>query len=789
MQTRKIKSALFIVLMAIPTLWVLPQPMENTITKSSEGEFTVRRPRSRVLEKGTESDADFDRIEDSLEELIDTATIPEQKVRVIVILSKGYEEKHLNVMRELGDVIHTYEHAMNGFAALIPLNKIRTLSERIGPQLKIIVQDYPIQLHLDKSVRIIRARNFTWSTYGYKGSPDFSIAILDTGIDDSHLDLYGYQDQGWDNPSVKIVGWKDTTTDGDTSPVDYQSHGTHVASTAAGTGSSYSNGTISNITITFSGIYPGVKGSGWFDFVDVPCSGNVTIKMYHYAPIGGPATGWISLRYANNTLLVPIDGNYETSDGVNGEFGTNNPLWATYNVTTPGIYKALSGQNDARLRSKPFSTLEMCPYRDVGDGYNLLTGTAPENRLVGVKIFENDGDGYTSDMLEAFDWIIANKETYRIKVASMSAGIAGGTSLPSLSDAANNVVANGIVFAVSAGNGYPDYEITDPALASKVITVAATNEYDQIADYSSNGPAGSSKPDVAAPGGSGQVGRQITAADTNDNDADTVGFPDYNPNDYTNMVGTSMSTPQVAGQAALVIQALESLGYVWSYTEQDALKVKMLILMTAIETNQNGESNNNPSLERGGKDLVEGYGRINVDAAIEAASITWNPSLPESATLCASDSYTRTQYPDATFRRHVWARKISLVKDYNYSFVLDVPSTGDFDLYIYSDTPNTYGEPVIKWSSTQAGVGVDENIATSYLTAEEEGTYYYVVKAVSGYGTFYTEYAMPPVYIPELPIGTLVALVTAFVVAAVYRLWTKWALPRWLKRFFLQKTI
>lgn len=158
----------------------------------------------------------------------------------------------------------------------------------------------------------------------------------------------------------------------------------------------------------------------------------------------------------------------------------------------------------------------------------------------------------------------------------------------------------------------------------------------------------------------------------------------------------------------------------------------MLLLMTATETYpllREGETSaDSPTLERGSKDVHEGYGRVNLDAAVEAASIAWDPqATTQSSTLYAADYYE--QYRDAAIYRHAWARKINLAKDYRYSFDLDVPSTGDFELYIYSSTPNAYGEPVIKWSSTQAGLGLDESITTDYLTEEEEGTYYYVVKA------------------------------------------------------------
>ena len=62
----------------------------------------------------------------------------------------------------------------------------------------------------------------------------------------------------------------------------------------------------------------------------------------------------------------------------------------------------------------------------------------------------------------------------------------------------------------------------------------------------------------------------------------------------------------------------------WNYTRSQALMPKMLLLMTATETYPNArESGTSPTLERGGKDVHEGYGRINVDAAADAVLKTY----------------------------------------------------------------------------------------------------------------------------------------------------------------------
>jgi subtilisin family serine protease len=85
-----------------------------------------------------------------------------------------------------------------------------------------VYEDGEAHVYLDTSVNYIKAKN-VWNV-GYKGAGEV-IAIIDTGIDASHQDL----DQG------KVIGWKDFVN-GRTTPYDDHGHGTHCASTAAGTG-------------------------------------------------------------------------------------------------------------------------------------------------------------------------------------------------------------------------------------------------------------------------------------------------------------------------------------------------------------------------------------------------------------------------------------------------------------------------------------------------------------------------------------------------------------------------
>jgi len=85
------------------------------------------------------------------------------------------------------------------------------------------------------------------------------------------------------------------------------------------------------------------------------------------------------------------------------------------------------------------------------------------------------------------------------------------------------------------------------------------------------------------------------------------------------------------------------------------------------------------------------------------------------------------------FDRRAWARKVSLKANGIYIFHLSVPSTADYDLYLYSLGSTSNGTPIIRRSSTNAGAGTDESI--TYVPKKIE-TLHLVIKRVSGSGTW-----------------------------------------------------
>jgi len=163
-----------------------------------------------------------------------------------------------------------------------------------------------------------------------------------------------------------------------------------------------------------------------------------------------------------------------------------------------------------------------------------------------------------------------------------------------------------------------------------------------------------------------------------------------------------MATPHVAGLAALMIQAM---GSDWTHTETDVLFIKNVLCGTATEVRY-GEVvdiySNPPSLNRGARDLVEGFGKVHGDAAIEAFFSTYTAGTNVTETLSSSPTGMQT-----------WARKVELVELIEFTAGIEMDGSADFDLYLYDPSVDVTSASAILASSTTATTGAPENILGS----------------------------------------------------------------------------
>lgn len=452
---------------------------------------------------------------------------------------------------------------------------------------------------------------------------------------------------------------------------------------------------------------------------------------------GSTLTG-IALAYGDKTLNAGTQVASVSTPNQNQFYSLN------YTVTSPpangfDMYHIGLTVAPGSSSSDLYVTLTLSwPYTPPSDGFQAWTGIAPQSKLVGIKVMNSLGSGTANELISGINWLITNRQAYHVTVASLSLGFA--VEQTSVDSAVVNLVNSGIATVVAAGNsGSGGNRVFTCGSVDEVITVAAMNQFDAITDFSSQGGTSryrgaTVKPDITCPGGS-LDGLPIFSADSNYNDAEGR-FTDLQANDASPLVGTSMATPIISGCEQILIQALGGFT-VWNYTRAQALQPKMILCMTATETYPNLREGNtsaaSPTLDRGGKDIHEGYGRVNLDTAVNAVLKSYSVGSVITDALGTPPTVADT----SVLGQHLsWARNVQLVSGTTYNFSLAVPQGADYDLYLYNSAGTNYGEPTIVDRSTNATTGGTEQF---YINAPYTGTYFIVVKRATettGSGAF-----------------------------------------------------
>lgn len=157
---------------------------------------------------------------------------------------------------------------------------------------------------------------------------------------------------------------------------------------------------------------------------------------------------------------------------------------------------------------------------------------------------------YDIATMRALEWAAKEKN---VNVINLSIGFkykdCQGKGECDLSQIVNGIVNEGVIVVVAAGNGGPtENTLRCPACASGAITVGALEKEETVADYSSRGSIGGSKPNIVAPG---------------------LVYIDGNA-----FGGTSCSAPIVSGTIAAVIKNVNNTRIIYRALYESATNIK-----------------------------------------------------------------------------------------------------------------------------------------------------------------------------------------------------------------------
>lgn len=400
--------------------------------------------------------------------------------------------------------------------------------------------------------------------------------------------------------------------------------GTYLVTLAPGTGA------VSPLVTTLTSRYGGRLG---FTYSHALRGFSVTLPAAAAATLAAdPLVALVEPDVAMGVADVQSPAQYDL-DRTDQRSGLDNKY--TYNATGAGV-TAYVLDTGIRPSHSQFGGRASVGYDAMGDGQNGVDcnghgthtagsvaaatyGMAKQAKVVGVRVLGCDGSGTGAQIIAGLDWVTANAA--KPAVANMSISTQVGTS-STIDAAVRGLVNSGVPIAVAAGNGvgnglYAEDACThSPSAEPLALTVSAVDRTDTKPIWANYGTC----VDLFA------GGVDVTSSWYTSDTATSVSS------------GTSMSSPHVAGAAALYLS-----------TNPTATPVQVATFLTSQATSgavkSAGSGSPNKLLYVGG---ISGGGGGGGNVAPAASFTTAISGLTVTATDTSTDS-------DGTIASRAWA--------------------------------------------------------------------------------------------------------------------------------------
>ncbi|KAL6635232.1 hypothetical protein ACP70R_027903 [Stipagrostis hirtigluma subsp. patula] len=509
-------------------------------------------------------------------------------------------------------VLYSYAHAATGFAARLTRNQAAHLESQ--PSVLAVVPDKMLQLHTTMTPSFLGLSASSDLLMESDGATDVVIGVIDSGLVGAKIFYRGYE----------AANGRLNETEESKSPLDTDGHGTHTASTAAGstvTGAAFYNYGKG----TAVGVAPGARIAAYKACWKDDCTESDTLAAFDAA-----------IRDRVDVISYSIGPEKEVPN-----FYDDSAAVGAFRAVQEGIIVSASAGNEG---PEAFTVKNGAPWI-------LTVGASTINRRFPDTVVLGNGDTFTgaslyvgkplgateiplvyggavgSDACETGKLnktMVAGKivlcdsgvngnlaKAKAVKVAGGAGAILGGTEDDGefLRTTAHTFPATAITFAAAEKiKKYIRTQKQAPPVATIVFhgtVVGETPSFPRMASFSSRGPNLHApeiiKPDVTAPG------VNILAAWTGESSPSSDGN-DKRRVKYNIISGTSMSCPHVSGIAALLRQARPD----WS-----PAAIKSAIMTTAYVTDNTGKPIRDMSTGKASTPFVHGAGHVDPNRALD----------------------------------------------------------------------------------------------------------------------------------------------------------------------------